>query len=143
MTQFSAVNSQYGAPMGRASYGRQPDAARPVRLFRVRLDSGGYDDGGAYWGHGAPLYCATDDADYREFTRANHRAVAVALMQLDPAALAKKLSIAELRSVGITREHAGHALPSWVVRKYGAFDSAHDLLIDALDRAALIRGARS
>lgn len=25
-------------------------------LVRERLDSGGYDSGGTYWGHGAPLY---------------------------------------------------------------------------------------
>ena len=29
-----------------------------VSLRRIRLNSGGYDQGGAYWGHGQPLYSA-------------------------------------------------------------------------------------
>ena len=35
-----------------------PDA-KPMSLRKVRLDSGGYDSGGAYWGHGSTLwyYC--------------------------------------------------------------------------------------
>ena len=44
--------------MGRAShddYTVTPDA-RPFRLVRCPLDSGGYDRGGAYWGIGTPLY---------------------------------------------------------------------------------------
>jgi len=50
------VSSRLGAPHGRAEYPLS-DAPRSVRLFRVPLDSGGYDQGGAYWGHGAPIYC--------------------------------------------------------------------------------------
>lgn len=71
--QFPDVVSTYGAPMGRPSYG-QPIAK--CRLFRVRIDSGGYDDGGAYWGIGAPLYCATDEVDFYQFTRAIDRSAA-------------------------------------------------------------------
>lgn len=79
--QMSQVGSMYGAPMGRREY-RKAKALpkRNVRLFRVNINSGGYDDGGAYWGLGAPLYCAealADDDDggdyYREFTRAYSR----------------------------------------------------------------------
>ena len=35
-----------------------PAAPSPFRFYlqRVRLDVGGYDGGGAYWGVGAPLY---------------------------------------------------------------------------------------
>lgn len=33
-----------------------------VHLVRVYLDSGGYDNGGAYWGLGEPLYHAYDDS---------------------------------------------------------------------------------
>lgn len=33
-----------------------PADAQRFHLQRVRLDSGGYDEGGAYWGHGAPLF---------------------------------------------------------------------------------------
>ncbi|HFL6170873.1 TPA: hypothetical protein ACG4NJ_002217 [Pseudomonas aeruginosa] len=56
--QFPNVSSRYGAPMGRRDDRGDTDAPYKFRLFRVRLDSGGYDDGGAYWGLGQPLYCA-------------------------------------------------------------------------------------
>jgi hypothetical protein len=58
------VSGRYGAPMGRANVAgyenREGDwvditvneAAHPMHLVRVRLDAGGYDGGGAYWGHG-------------------------------------------------------------------------------------------
>lgn len=70
--QLPDVNSKYGAPMGRRESNIKP-TGRTVRLFRVRLNSGGYDDGGAYWGIGEPLYCATDGAAYLRFIRANDR----------------------------------------------------------------------
>lgn len=80
MRQFDNVSSKYGAPMGRASFGN-PESK--IRLFRVRLDSGGYDDGGAYWGLGQALYCATDGADYRKFVRANSRLAAIAELDIE------------------------------------------------------------
>lgn len=44
--------TQYGASMGRDSVPLGSfDQSVPVRLRRVRLDAGGYDEGGAYWGH--------------------------------------------------------------------------------------------
>lgn len=49
-----------GAMLGR--YGDLDRAtAAKLRLQRVRIDSGGYDPGGAYWGIGAPLYWVSDD----------------------------------------------------------------------------------
>lgn len=72
--QFHDVSSLRGAPMGRADLHEPPQSK--VRLFRVRLDAGGYDDGGAYWGLGPPLYCATDDYGFRMFTRAASREAA-------------------------------------------------------------------
>jgi len=50
-------------------------AATPkVTLQRVRLDAGGYDQAGCYWGHGAPLYwAATDDGALDTTLRANSR----------------------------------------------------------------------
>ena len=33
-----------------------PADRQRFHLVRERLDSGGYDSGGAYWGHGSPLY---------------------------------------------------------------------------------------
>lgn len=80
--QFVEVNSTYGAPMGRRDFGPMPDHGRTIRVFRVRLDVGGYDDGGAYWGHGKPLFCATDGEDYRRFIRADSRLCAVAELEL-------------------------------------------------------------
>ncbi len=74
--QPSKVHSRYGAPMGRESTRMSDIPVQPLRLSlqRVRLNQGGYDDGGAYWGHGAPLYVATDDADVTLFVRAVDRA---------------------------------------------------------------------
>ena len=49
--------TQYGAQMGRKT-DLPRDTTAKIHLQRVRLDSGGYDKGGAYWGIGAPLFCA-------------------------------------------------------------------------------------
>lgn len=49
---------RYGAPLGRTSYGF--DHAGRLYVSRVPLDSGGYDPGGAYWGHSLRLYGASD-----------------------------------------------------------------------------------
>lgn len=94
MKQFTDVNSQYGAPMGRATYHGDSEAPYKFRLFKVRLNSGGYDDGGAYWGTGEPLYCAdseplycdeseTDYPNVRFFRRAKNRNTARALVLAD------------------------------------------------------------
>ncbi len=48
--QFEKVDCARGAPMGRADYGQRPGEGLRVRLFRVRLDTGGYDDGGRVLG---------------------------------------------------------------------------------------------
>lgn len=62
------VGGKYGAPMGRPTCDTYTDRqgttfklvvnddAKPFRLVRCPLDSGGYDRGGAYWGLGEPLY---------------------------------------------------------------------------------------
>lgn len=62
------VSGKYGAPMGRTTSNTYTDKqgrtfeitvdenAKPFRLVRCPLDSGGYDRGGAYWGLGAGLY---------------------------------------------------------------------------------------
>ena len=42
------VHSQYGAPMGRPGYGYGADPTTLFQLRRIRINSGGYDDGGAY-----------------------------------------------------------------------------------------------
>ena len=72
-----------GAGLGRSTEGG--DAHTPWRFYleRVRLNRGGYDDGGAYWGAGAPLYrYAATEAPNGEcpegFLRAADRAAAKA-----------------------------------------------------------------
>lgn len=63
------ADGRFGAPMGRASSSHYfdkngdkveitvtKDAPYPMHLVRCPLDSGGYDQGGAYWGLGEPLY---------------------------------------------------------------------------------------
>lgn len=99
MRQFQMVDCSRGAPMGRANWLTKegssassiPTEDRSIRLFKVNLDSGGYDDGGAYWGHGEPLWCATDDEDYREFVRATDRRAAQRKMGASPYGLPDRL----------------------------------------------------
>jgi len=92
MSTLSLPNacSRYGASMGRDSTSERDlrvIAGEPVKLQlrRVRLDSGGYDSGGAYWGHGEPLYRADDEAGLGEVTlyfRARDREHAKALVRV-------------------------------------------------------------
>lgn len=90
--QFADVASRYGAPMGRRQSGYlETDMPRAVRLYRVRLDSGGYDDGGAYWGIGAPLWCAEDDDGNRQFVRAGSRERAALALGVPSVALKRPL----------------------------------------------------
>lgn len=77
----SVVSCRYGAPMGRCSESLSP--THRIYLRRVRLDSGGYDRGGAYWGAGLPLYCAWDDNGGEVYRRANDRTHAKRILQQD------------------------------------------------------------
>lgn len=45
-----------GASLGRADVRGDPDTAARFHLRRVRLNAGGYDSGGVYWGHGGALF---------------------------------------------------------------------------------------
>lgn len=56
------VAGRYGAPLGRPSRGAVEQPGAKLHLARIRIDSGGYDRGGAYWGHGGWLWEAWDDA---------------------------------------------------------------------------------
>ena len=68
------VSSRYGAPMGRHGSWAQPDEQDKFYLVRVRLNSGGYDSGGAYWGHSLPLYrFETTDRQSDGYLRARSR----------------------------------------------------------------------
>ncbi len=54
--KLSKACGRDGASMGRRS-GHALDKSLPFkfRLYRIPINSGGYDSGGAYWGTGAPL----------------------------------------------------------------------------------------
>lgn len=93
MNQFPNVTSQYGAPMGRsetrAAWYAYPH--KSIRLYRVRINSGGYDDGGAYWGISQPLYCAEGSAtDDRQFVRACDREDAAKRLKIAPQQLIRR-----------------------------------------------------
>lgn len=105
--QFPDVNSAYGAPVGRVEKGT-PQAPKSVRVFRVRLNSGGYDDGGAYWGCGLPLFCATDGEDYRQFVRATSRLHAIADLEI-PAETIARLPNSELKTLQFAVSAASRA----------------------------------
>jgi hypothetical protein len=77
------VSSQYGAPMGRRThYADDRTTPRAFRLRRVVIDSGGYDNGGAYWGFGAPLYrYESFDGDAEGYLRAADREAAKAAVR--------------------------------------------------------------
>lgn len=109
MSQFSDVASRYGAPMGRRE-SPLSDAPRSVRLFRVRLDAGGYDDGGAYWGHSRDaLYCAECDAGGRQFVRANSRLEACIALNIR----ADNMKVKPARHLALLRERkAAGRIPS-------------------------------
>lgn len=98
MAQMTKVSTRYGAPMGRPSSPSLNDEPRTVRLFRVRLDRGGYDDGGAYWGHGAPIWCAMDNEGSMQTVRAGSREAAALSLYIHPKAL--KMPLARAQSYG-------------------------------------------
>lgn len=68
-----AVSCRYGAPHGRPRVGTLKTDANPLYLARVRLDAGGYDAGGSYWGLGQPLFHVADQAGNSHFLRAADR----------------------------------------------------------------------
>jgi len=59
--KLSKVSCKYGAPMGRRDYHGPSDTNARFSVARVDLDRGGYDNGGAYWGSGEPLWRAFAD----------------------------------------------------------------------------------
>lgn len=85
--QFANVASRYGARMGRHDVPDLDTSPGSVRLFAVRLDAGGYDDGGAYWGHGDRLWCARDKDGDERFMRASSRERAAMLLNIPAPAL--------------------------------------------------------
>ncbi len=120
MSQLPAVNCKYGAPMGRASYGLiQNCEDRTVRLFRLNIDQGGYDDGGAYWGLGEPIYVATNDAEYFETVRASNRHHAALLLNIEQAQLKNGVSNPHWLRWSTARVWNGNPKPVWELREFG------------------------
>lgn len=77
---ITAVDCKYGAPMGRQDVGQKifdknqqkeiPLTTKKIFDCRVKLDTGGYDRGGVYWGLGKELRVKyTKDLSYIEFYR--------------------------------------------------------------------------
>jgi hypothetical protein len=70
--RLSEVSRAYGAPMGRPEHYR-PDRKKPIRLIvhHCPFVDGDYDEGGAYWGAGTPLWRAVEiEGDTEFFVRA-------------------------------------------------------------------------
>jgi hypothetical protein len=72
------VNTKFGAPMGRRSYGVDPNTVvtneKEVKVYDKRVPMcsccGAYDAGGSYWGCGPQLRVRfTADLEYVEFYR--------------------------------------------------------------------------
>lgn len=86
--QFPQVSAAHGAPMGRpSSPALSFDVGRSIKLFRVVLDRQGYDNGGAYWGRGAPIYAAIDHDGNMQTVRADSRELAALALEIPPACL--------------------------------------------------------
>lgn len=81
------VNARYGAPMGRGPNLIQGCTGK-VTLHRIRLNSRGYDVGGAYWGLGSPLFWACDESGALDtfFRAADRKAAKTYILDLFPAA---------------------------------------------------------
>jgi hypothetical protein len=75
---ITPVRSRYGAPMGRHLGPDCLDTSAPIYLRRVRINSGGYDAGGAYWGLGQPLWHAQDEDGNGKIFRSPSREAAKA-----------------------------------------------------------------
>lgn len=92
--RLETVSSRYGAPMGRRdSPSLETCVPRFVRLQRVRLDAGGYDSGGAYWGlrrPGKSLFVAEDGDGNRKFVDAWSRAQAALKLGIGAFALKQR-----------------------------------------------------
>ena len=70
--KMSKVFCKYGAPYGKVE--SEPKTMSPkLHLARMHLDSGGYDNGGAYWGHPSDIWTAWSEWGCRLFVRAGCR----------------------------------------------------------------------
>src|SRR5688572_24408472 len=83
MPNIARIESPRGAPMGRPeTLPTNPNAAHNIALLGIRIYAGGYEAGGAYWGIGAPLWCAaSEDGELCEYFRAESRQAAEFMIQ--------------------------------------------------------------
>lgn len=99
MKQFNDVDTSRGAPMGRPHTHTLDHTLKSIKLFRVRICSQGYDDGGAYWGHDTrSLWCARDSQGSEQFIRAFTRITAAASLEIPNRSLQRGFSQDELDS---------------------------------------------
>lgn len=77
------VSCKYGAPMGRYTGPHYLTTEARISLVRIRINSGGYDAGGAYWGLGAPLWYVSDCDGNGWFFRATSRDAAKIIIRAD------------------------------------------------------------
>jgi hypothetical protein len=71
--------------MGGREFGRAREVEGRIYLRKVRLDRGGYDPSGSYWGGGAPLYEATDgEGEFQRYVRAPSREAAADKLEIRP-----------------------------------------------------------
>ncbi|SEK36906.1 hypothetical protein SAMN04515666_101341 [Bosea lupini] len=77
-----ATGLSRGAPFGAGAALRDIDpAGGRLGLCRWRVNRGGYDASGSYWGLGLPLYCVSDAAGNIAFLRARDREDAKAIVR--------------------------------------------------------------
>jgi hypothetical protein len=76
--KLSEVSSRYGAPMGRRDTHGDRDDSINLIVHHCPFVDGDYDEGGAYWGAGEPLWRAiSQEATVEFFFRAKDRRTAV------------------------------------------------------------------
>lgn len=85
--KFTNGTSTWGAQMGRRPQ-LPSDATQPrkLKLEQMRLVDGAYDNGGAYWGMGTPLWVAHDEETEIVVRGADRAAAKVAVLAILPTA---------------------------------------------------------
>lgn len=73
--ELSKGYSKYGADMGRSNHITEPEFPVKFHLTQLKFYDDAYDEGGAYWGMGNPIFHAWGDGEEKEqeiFVRANN-----------------------------------------------------------------------
>lgn len=58
--------------------------SKSLYFFRLKLDQGGFDNGGARWDPRKPLYCVSDGLQPLAFTQAPSKYAAAVQLKVDP-----------------------------------------------------------